>query len=43
MGDIAEMMLDGTLCSTCGVYLDDDPIGVPVDCESCAEEGLDDA
>jgi hypothetical protein len=24
MGEIAEMMLDGTLCECCGEYIDDD-------------------
>ena len=25
MGDISDMMLDGTLCQTCGVYLGPSP------------------
>jgi hypothetical protein len=41
MGEIAEMMLDGTLCACCGVYLDSEPLGFPVDCDSCAEEAED--
>jgi hypothetical protein len=41
MGEIAEMMLDGTLCQCCGVYLDmDDPNGYPTHCEDCADEAL---
>lgn len=38
MGEIADMMLDGTLCNTCGMYLDQEPEGFPVDCEICAED-----
>lgn len=34
MGEIAEMMLDGTLCQTCGVYVGSDS-GVPTYCEDC--------
>jgi len=36
MGEIAEMMLDGTMCQQCGVYLDDDGDGIPAYCSSCA-------
>lgn len=36
MGEIADMMLDGTLCSCCGVYLEGEPEGFPQDCEDCA-------
>ena len=35
MGEIAEMMLDGSLCASCGAYIDDEPEGFPRDCESC--------
>ena len=35
MGDIADMMLDGTLCSTCGDFLSADPMGFPMQCASC--------
>ena len=36
MGEVAEMMLDGTLCQYCGVYLDnEDPGGFPESCEDC--------
>lgn len=34
MGEIAEMMLDGTLCSCCGEYLGDDA-GYPMTCGGC--------
>lgn len=39
MGEIAEMMLDGTLCEACGVYIDDDDVapGFPRYCsDECA-------
>lgn len=34
MGEIAEMMLDGTLCEGCGVHLGSDS-GVPTRCRNC--------
>jgi hypothetical protein len=34
MGDVADMMLDGTLCQTCGEYLGN-PTGYPRSCRSC--------
>ena len=37
MGDIADMMSDGTLCQLCGVYLGHHG-GYPVSCEDCKEE-----
>lgn len=37
MGDIADAMLDGTLCSGCGEYLGDDS-GFPQACFSCRSE-----
>lgn len=37
MGEIAEMMLDGTLCSVCGVFVGADD-GVPVTCDGCGED-----
>lgn len=36
MGEIAEMMLDGTLCEGCGVFLDGDAEGFPRRCDDCA-------
>lgn len=40
MGEIAEMMLDGTLCSSCGEALiggpDDEISGYPMQCAGCA-------
>ncbi len=44
MGDIADMMLDGTLCCVCGCYLDPEvetgPIidDIPNKCDDCKEE-----
>lgn len=34
MGEIAEMMLEGCLCQSCGEYLGDGD-GYPVTCDSC--------
>lgn len=39
MGDIADMMLDGTMCEACGVFLDDNGYGIPRYCSSeCAKD-----
>lgn len=38
MGDIADMMLDGTLCEGCGVYIEEEGYGVPRYCYACAKE-----
>jgi len=41
MGEIAEMMLDGTLCACCGELLgdpEDEPAGYPMYCASCAPD-----
>lgn len=38
MGEIAEMMLDGTLCEGCGVYMGADT-GFPVRCAQCQNDG----
>ena len=35
MGEIAEMMLDGTLCEGCGEYLDGGGLGFPMRCAAC--------
>jgi len=40
MGEIAEAMLDGTLCQTCGEYLDDGAPGHPRYCDACRPEGV---
>ncbi|MCL8382121.1 hypothetical protein [Xanthobacter aminoxidans] len=35
MGEIAEMMLDGTLCASCGGYIEDgEPDGMPRYCSA---------
>ena len=37
MGEIADMMLDGTLCEGCGVYIDGEAQGFPRYCsKECA-------
>lgn len=43
MGDIADMILDGTLCQCCGGIIDEvietgEPIGYPTFCYDCSEE-----
>jgi len=38
MGEIAEMMLDGTLCEGCGVYLDGETVDYPRLCHGCAQD-----
>jgi hypothetical protein len=36
MGEIADMMLDGTLCETCGEFIDEaDTGGFPRKCAAC--------
>jgi hypothetical protein len=36
MGDVADMMLEGILCESCGEYLGDGD-GYPVSCFGCSE------
>lgn len=38
MGEIAEMMLDGTLCEGCGVYLPGEALGIPRRCRDCKRD-----
>ena len=38
MGEIAEMMLDGTMCEQCGEFIDTDN-GYPTLCAGCAGDG----
>jgi predicted Zn-ribbon and HTH transcriptional regulator len=38
MGEVAEMMLDGTLCQYCGAYLDDSIGYFPQSCPDCKKE-----
>lgn len=38
MGDVAEMMIDGTLCQGCGVFLNDEAPGHPCFCADCEAE-----
>ncbi len=35
MGEIADAMLEGLLCSVCGVYLDGEEPGYPRTCIGC--------
>ena len=35
MGDIAELMLDGTLCECCGAYIASEGCGTARYCEYC--------
>lgn len=41
MGEIAEMMLDGTMCQVCGEFMDigGEPAGYPVTCAGCQPDG----
>lgn len=43
MGEIAEMMLDGTLCESCGEYIGESGWGIPRYCspECAANRGAD--
>lgn len=38
MGDIADMMLDGTLCQGCGCFISANSQGFPGYCGSCGRE-----
>jgi predicted Zn-ribbon and HTH transcriptional regulator len=40
MGDIAEMILMGFLCQSCGMPIDDDAVGFPRCCEDCTSEKI---
>lgn len=35
MGEVADMMLEGTLCAGCGVYIGRGDFGIPQYCEDC--------
>lgn len=39
MGDIADMMLTGILCSMCGEYIGEE-VGYPVQCAGCRGEAF---
>jgi len=41
MGEIADMMLDGTLCEGCGEFLNNDGPGYPCYCSECGGPGGD--
>lgn len=38
MGDIADMMLDGTMCQMCGEFMGGEGDGFPVVCVSCQKD-----
>lgn len=38
MGLIAEMMIDGTLCQVCGVYIEGEACDFPRSCKECAKD-----
>lgn len=38
MGEIADMMLDGTLCERCGEYLGGGGMGFPTLCAACRRD-----
>lgn len=38
MGEIAEMILDGTLCQVCGGLVDGETPDFPRPCEDCKKE-----
>lgn len=40
MGEIADMMIDGTMCQVCGEFLGD-PQGYPITCDGCKSRGDD--
>lgn len=37
MGDVAELVIEGILCQSCGEFIDDDFAGYPRDCGACAD------
>ena len=38
MGEVADMIIDGTLCEDCGVVLDGEAPGFPRCCQQCEQE-----
>ena len=40
MGEYAEMLLDGTLCESCGCFINAEPAGYPATCEECFSEEM---
>lgn len=43
MGEVAEMMMDGTLCEGCGVFLNAVAPGYPCYCKGCKRDRSADA
>lgn len=40
MGDIADMVIEGILCESCGVYIEGDAPGYPRSCSDCILESM---
>ncbi len=39
MGEIADMMIGGEMCEMCGVYLEENDMGIPMYCsKQCAKD-----
>lgn len=38
MGEIADMILEGIICATCGLFIDGEQPGHPRECEDCKAE-----
>ena len=38
MGEIAEQIMEGFLCQSCGVMIDGEEPGYPRECEDCENE-----
>jgi hypothetical protein len=38
MGEVAEMMLEGILCESCGEFIDGENPGHPRECADCENE-----
>jgi hypothetical protein len=38
MGEVADMVLDGTLCQKCGALVDEEAPGFPRDCADCRRD-----
>lgn len=38
MGEVAELMIEGVLCTECGGVVDGEAVGYPRPCDDCIEE-----
>ena len=43
MGEYSEMILDGTMCQECGVFITEIGDGCPRECEDCKQEHEDES